>query len=143
VIANAGGIRKQRRVHLDGEAGSSRLASRDYRLHELGRFRVTGHTGDDQTLIDLKKNLAIVRNLTGLTINVGSVPLGMATAPAAAASHLAGELPLEQFSVVAKLLPNNLKAVTEAGRDRIERIKPAMWRSFRLGRLFTGRREVP
>jgi hypothetical protein len=35
VIANAGGIRKQSRVHLYGEAGS-RLASRDYRLHELG-----------------------------------------------------------------------------------------------------------
>jgi len=35
VIANAGGNRKQSRVHLYGEAGS-RLASRDYRLHELG-----------------------------------------------------------------------------------------------------------
>jgi hypothetical protein len=72
VIANAGGIRKQSRVHLDGEAGS-RLASRDYRLHELGGFRVTGHTGDDQTLIDLKKN----RLFTVIIIVVGVLILAV------------------------------------------------------------------
>ena len=46
VIADAGGVRKQRRVHLNGEAGSW-FARRNYRLHELGEFRVTSYTRDD------------------------------------------------------------------------------------------------